>query len=64
MPFVTVDWMEGRSLEQKRELVKRITDAVSEIGNVPPEKVHVFVKDMKGDEYAFGGEFVGDRNKK
>lgn len=64
MPFVHIEWMEGRSLEAKRELTKRITDAVAEIGGVPADRVHVFIKDMKGDEYAVGGELIIDRNKK
>jgi 4-oxalocrotonate tautomerase len=63
MPFVHVEWKEGRSLDQKRELVKRITEVVAEVGNVPPEKVHVFIKDMKGDEYAVSGVLTVDSNK-
>lgn len=63
MPFVHIEWMEGRSLEQKRELTKRITDAVAEIAGIPQDRVHVFIKDMKADEYGVGGELIIDKNK-
>jgi len=61
MPFVHIEWMEGRTLEQKRELTTKITAAVCEVAGLPPERVHVFIKDMKKDEYAVGGELLIDK---
>lgn len=63
MPFVHIEWMEGRSLEQKRELAKRITDSVAEVANIPKDRVHVIFRDMKADEYGVGGELIIDKNK-
>jgi 4-oxalocrotonate tautomerase len=63
MPFVHIEWMEGRSLEQKRELTRRITEAVAEVAGIPQDRVHVFIKDMKPDEYGFGGELLIDKNR-
>ena len=40
MPFVVVEWWEGRTVEQKRKLVKAITDAMIEHGNCNPDHLH------------------------
>jgi 4-oxalocrotonate tautomerase len=61
MPFVHIEWMEGRTLEQKRELTKRITEVMAEVAGVPQDRIHVFIRDMKQDEYAVGGELIIDR---
>lgn len=63
MPFVHIEWMEGRSLEQKRDLTQRITAAVAEVAGIPQDRVHVFIKDMKQDEYGVGGQLIIDKNK-
>lgn len=61
MPFVHIEWMEGRTIEQKRELARRVTDAVVECGNVPREKVHVIFHEMKAENYGVAGELIADR---
>jgi 4-oxalocrotonate tautomerase len=63
MPFVHIEWVEGRTLDQKRELTKRITDAVAEVAGVPQDRVHVIFNEMKKDDYAVGGELMIDKNK-
>jgi 4-oxalocrotonate tautomerase len=42
MPFVEVNWFEGRTDEQKAEIAKRIEQALVEVGGAPPE--HCWVK--------------------
>lgn len=61
MPFITVELLEGRTIDQKRALVKKVTEAVMETANVPKERVHVFVRDLKKDEYAHDGVFFCDK---
>ena len=61
VPTVKVDWLEGRSLEQRRELARKITDVVSEVANVPPEAVHVFIAEYGRDEVAEGGILYSDK---
>ncbi len=55
MPFVHVHWLEGRDDQQKAELARRITEAVSEVGGAPPESVWVRIEDMKKTDFAVGG---------
>lgn len=62
MPFITVEMVEGRSLEQKRELVEKITKVVAETVNVPEERVYVFIEDLKKDNFARSGKLLIDQN--
>ncbi|TCS82088.1 2-hydroxymuconate tautomerase [Tepidibacillus fermentans] len=61
MPFVTIEMIEGRTPEQKRELVEKITKVVAETVNVPEERVYVFIEDLKKDHFARGGKLIIDQ---
>jgi len=59
VPYVTVEWFEGRSAEQKRELAERITEALHEVAGTPADQVWIrFVDSARGD-WAMGGELQG-----
>lgn len=60
MPVVTVDWVVGRTREQKRELAARITTAVAEIGGLDPAAVWVVFHDVDREDWAVGGRLVAD----
>jgi 4-oxalocrotonate tautomerase len=61
VPIVTVQMWEGRSEDQKRELVKAITDAVVEKAGTVPEAVHVVIYDISKSDWAIGGELCSDK---
>jgi 4-oxalocrotonate tautomerase len=61
MPFIHIEWMEGRTVDQKRELARRVTDALAEVANVPREKIHVIFNEMKAENYGVAGELIVDR---
>ncbi|WP_339060843.1 2-hydroxymuconate tautomerase [Tepidibacillus marianensis] len=61
MPFITIEMVEGRTPEQKRELVEKITKVVAETVNVPEERVFIFLEDLKKDHYAKGGKLLIDQ---
>ena len=58
MPVVTVNWLEGRSREQKQELVSEITRVVHQIGGSPPERITVVVHDVPSENWGRGGQLV------
>ncbi len=60
MPIVQIHLMEGRTDDQKRALVKEVTQAVCATVNVPPEKVRIILSDMPPNGYAVGGTLVLD----
>lgn len=60
MPIVTIKMLEGRTDEQKRDLVAKVTDAVSETTNAPKEKVAVIIEEMSPNHYGVAGKRVSD----
>ena len=55
MPIVTVAQSPGRTLEQKRKLIEKITDAFVESYDIPPEAVTVFLQDYDDQSWGKGG---------
>ena len=60
MPEITIELNEGRTLEQKRELCKRITDAVVEVCNVPADRVIITIHVSPLEDKAVGGVLFAD----
>ncbi|MDZ5711172.1 MULTISPECIES: 2-hydroxymuconate tautomerase [Jeotgalibacillus] len=61
MPIVTVKMIEGRSDDQKRALVEKVTDAVVETTGATPDKVSIIIEEMKKTDYGVGGVRVSDQ---
>jgi 4-oxalocrotonate tautomerase len=61
MPVVRVSMYDGRSLDQKRELVKGITEVVSKVTGVKPEGIHVVIDEIKRENWSIGGLLWPDR---
>ncbi|HKF73558.1 MAG TPA: tautomerase family protein [Stellaceae bacterium] len=61
MPEIIVYALEGRSLEQKRGLVKDITDAVVRHFTVPAEAVMVQIVEAPKTSKAKGGKLFSER---
>ena len=61
MPYVTVKAVEGRTIEQKRGLVKDITEAVVKNFNVKPESVAIDILEYSKENLAKAGELFADR---
>ncbi len=62
MPVITIRLLEGRSLEQKRELTKVISEAVSQIAKTPLDGVHVIFEDVARADWGRGGTLFIDRD--
>ncbi len=61
MAHVQITLLEGRSVEQKRRAVKRITDALREELNVKAEKLTVAFVEVRRESYARNGILLCDR---
>ena len=59
MPIVTIEWYEGRSAEQKKELAERLTDLLVEVGKTEREHVWIRYVDSPKSDWAMGGEIQG-----
>jgi len=60
MPTVIVEADEGRTVEQKRGLVKDITDAVCKNFKVPAEAVTIYIHEGKKENRGKAGKLVID----
>lgn len=60
MPFITVKVLEGKTIEQKRELVKEMTEVVSRCLDVDPNRVFIFIEDLAKDNYGKEGKLYSD----
>ena len=61
MPFISVRMLEGRDQEQKKKLVKSITDVMETVCGADPEHVHVVIEEVPKDSWARGGVMASDR---
>jgi 4-oxalocrotonate tautomerase len=61
MPYVTIALREGRTVEQKRELVKAVTEAVARTTGAKPDAVHVVLHDLPATNFAREGILLSDR---
>lgn len=59
MPVVTIEWYEGRSADQKREIAEKLTDLLVDVGKTTPDQVWVRFVDSPKSEWAIGGEIQG-----
>ncbi|NPV53255.1 MAG: 4-oxalocrotonate tautomerase [Firmicutes bacterium] len=62
MPIVQIELFEGRTTDQKRRLVERVTNAIVESVNCPPEAVTIILREMKPENYASAGRLWTDRS--
>ncbi len=61
MPIVTVAAIEGRTIEQKRSLVKDITEAVMKNCKVEADQVTIIIQEMKRENFAKAGKLYSDK---
>ncbi len=61
MPIIRVEMFPGRSEDQKRELVKELTDAFVRTAGGKPDSVFVVLTDIEKNNWGVGGELCSDK---
>lgn len=61
MPIVQVELLEGRTVEQKRALAEKVTEAITEVLDCPASAVSIIIRDMPATNYASGGKLRIDK---
>ncbi|AET68910.1 4-oxalocrotonate tautomerase family enzyme [Desulfosporosinus orientis DSM 765] len=61
MPIVQIELFEGRSVEQKRLLAEKVTQAIMESIGAPAESVSIIIRDMAKENYAKAGKLAIDQ---
>jgi 4-oxalocrotonate tautomerase len=62
MPHVQITLLEGRSVEQKRRTVQRITEVMQQELNVKPEGLSIVFVEVPRHNYARNGTLISDRD--
>ncbi len=60
MPIVQIDFLEGRTIDQKRALAKKITEAFTETLQCKPEAVTIIIREMSKENLATAGKLRSD----
>lgn len=62
MPFVSIKIAKGRSPDQKRDLVRSVTEAIAESIQVQPEKVWIQLDEFDRENFAVGGRIMAEKH--
>jgi len=58
MPMIQVTMLQGRTVEQKHDLIRRLTEATAEVLGGDPARIRVALYEVSADEWGIGGEPV------
>ncbi len=61
MPIVNIAILKGRTLAQKQELVKSVTEAVAKSVDVAPEKIWIKIDEMEKENFATCGTLQSEK---
>lgn len=61
MPFIDVTLVEGRTPEQLRTLIDKLTQAASESVDAPVESIRVVVREVPTSHWAAGNVTIAER---
>ena len=59
MPFVKIELTrEGVTREQKQQLIKGVTDLITQVLNKDPQLTHISIQEVELDNWGYAGEQV------
>lgn len=62
MPRVIIQMHRGRSIEQKRELVRKITSSVADVLHVDANRISILIQESEPTNAARGGVLDSERD--
>ena len=63
MPVIRVEMFKGRTIDQKRALVKALTDSFVNTCGGKPEGLQIIITDVDMQDWGSGGELCSDKYK-
>ncbi len=55
MPIVQISLIEGRSTEKKEELIRKVTDAITGVLQIPADRVRIILNELPKENIGYGG---------
>jgi len=62
MPIVQISMIAGRTPEKKEKLIKKVTDAIVEVLQIPADRVHIILHDIPKENIGDGGVPLSKKN--
>jgi 4-oxalocrotonate tautomerase len=62
MPVITVEIFRGRTLDQRRQFARDVTEAAASAFGVAPQTVRITFREMERADLSIGGELLIDRD--
>lgn len=63
MPFVNIQILKGHPQARKDEISRRVTEAISEVAQVPKQAVWVVFEDVAAEDWYVGATPVSEMKK-
>ena len=60
MPFAQIYMIEGRTEEQKRAVIEKVTEALHEAVGAPKETIRVWIHDLPKTNWGIAGKTAKD----
>lgn len=60
MPFISVEILKGRTLDQRRDFARRVTAAAVEALGSPADKVRIVFREIDPTEFSRAGVLASD----
>ena len=64
MPFINIQILKGHPQERKDEISRRVTEAVSELAQLPKEAIWVVFDEVAAEDWYVGAERVSEMKKR
>jgi 4-oxalocrotonate tautomerase len=61
MPIIRVEMFKGRSREEKRSLVRELTETFVRVAGGKPESVTIILQDVDKEDWAAAGALMVDK---
>ena len=63
MPIATIQMIEGRSEEVKREIIEKVTQALAEAANSPVEAIRIIIQEVPSTNWGKAGVMAKDEGR-
>lgn len=63
MPLVQINMLEGRTEQQKRDMLTAVSEAIHRTTGAPLDAIRIWVSEFGPTEYIAGGVIAADRPK-
>jgi 4-oxalocrotonate tautomerase len=63
MPLIEIHLMQGRTAQEKKNLLASVTNAVQDTLGAPLKSIRVWIQEMSDEDYMVAGVLASDRKK-